>query len=497
MQTANATNCLPTFPADVEELVGGELLPPQPAASTAAAIAVAMLGMSGRQQRMTFGSFRLRAGQPWSVEGRVGECAVPRYTPVTVLCRCYARCGIVSAVKIARPLAQPILRVLHPQPTVRWRLTLLYSVLFLMCSAALLAITYWLFTKYTFGYYPPRPNLPLYGKPPNPAIVRFAEALSRQRSVDLHNLRVGYGVALAIMAVVSGVLGWVVAGRVLAPLRTITATAERISDTNLNERLAMSGPRDELRLLADTIDRLLERLETAFDAQRRFVANASHDLRTPLAMMRTTLDVAIAKPGGVPAQTRELDADLRVDLDDADRLLESFLTLARAQNGQLDERSQVALEPLITAALAVRAGQITAKRLTVESHLAAVEVAGSATLLRRMVENVIENAVHHNQPGGSIELTLTLMNGQHARLIIDSSGPMLDQSAVAELAQPFRRLGQDRIGSRNGHGLGLSIVAAVAAAHDGSLELYARAQGGLRVQITLAAATPQLPGTVR
>jgi signal transduction histidine kinase len=422
---------------------------------------------------------------------------MPRYTPVTVLCRCYPRCGIVSAVKIGRTPAHPILRVLRPQLTVRWRLTLLYSVLFLICGAALLAITYWLFTKFTFGYYPPTPNSPLFGKPPNPAIAAFARALSKQRSVDLRNLQVGYGVALAIMALVSGVLAWLVAGRVLAPLRTITATAERISDTNLSERLAMRGPRDELRLLADTIDRLLERLEAAFDAQRRFVANASHDLRTPLAMMRTTLDVAIAKPGGVPGQTRELDAELRVDLDHADRLLESFLTLARAQNGQLDEHDQVALEPLITAALTARADQITAKRLTVETHFAAVEVAGSATLLRRMVENVIENAVHHNQPGGSVKITLILLNGQQARLIIDSSGRMLDQSAVAELTQPFTRLGQDRTGSQNGHGLGLSIVAAVAAAHGGSLELHARAEGGLRVQINLAAAIPQPAATIR
>jgi len=156
-----------------------------------------------------------------------------------VLCRCYLRCGIVSAVKIGRTLAQTILRVLRPQPTVRWRLTLIYSVLFLICGAALLAITYWLFTRFTFGYYPPTPNLPLYGKPPNPAIVAFAKALSQQRSVDLHHLQVGYGVALASMALVSGVLAWLVAGRVLAPLRTITATAERISDTNLSERLAM------------------------------------------------------------------------------------------------------------------------------------------------------------------------------------------------------------------------------------------------------------------
>ena len=290
----------------------------------------------------------------------MAACAAPGYAPVTVLRRCYRRCGIVNAVKIGRTLDPPIVRVLRPQPTVRWRLTLLYSGLFLICGAALLAITYWLFTKFAFGYYPPKPNLPLYGNPPNPAIVAFARTLTRRRAVALRELQVGYAVALAVMAAVSGVLGWVVAGRVLAPLRTITATAERISVTNLHERLAMQGPRDELRLLADTIDRLLERLDAAFHAQRRFVANASHELRTPLAMMRTTLDVAIAKPGGVPAPTRELDAELRVDLDHADLLLESFLTLARAQNGQVDEHDLVALEPIITGALTARSDKIAA-----------------------------------------------------------------------------------------------------------------------------------------
>ena len=234
-------------------------------------------------------------------------------------------------------MARPSWRLLRPQPTVRWRLTLIYSTLYLICGVTLLAITYWLFTKYTFGYFPPKPNLPLYGNPPNPAIVAFAKALARERSVDLHQLQIAYGVTLAIMALVSGALGWVVAGRVLSPLRTITTTAERISDTNLHERIAMQGPHDELRLLADTIDRLLERLEAAFEAQRRFVANVSHELRTPLAMMRTTLDVAIAKPDSVPPQTRELDEELRIDLDHADSLLESFLTLAHAQSGEFDE----------------------------------------------------------------------------------------------------------------------------------------------------------------
>jgi signal transduction histidine kinase len=382
--------------------------------------------------------------------------------------------------------------MLRPRSTVRWRLTLLYSSLFLLCGAALLAITYEFFIKFAFSY-PPKAGSA------QSKLGALDQSLGSVRDAYLHRLLLSSGIALGIMALVAGVLGWVVAGRVLAPLRTITAATERISDSNLHERLGMEGPRDELRLLADTIDRLLERLETAFEAQRRFVANVSHELRTPLAMMRTTLDVASAKPGGVPGPTRELNAELRVDLDHADRLLESFLTLARAQNGQLGERNQVALEPLITAALAGRGDQIAAKRLTVHTRVTAVETAGSATLLGRMIENVVENAVRHNRPDGEVEVTLAAVNGQQARMIVDSSGPMLDQYVVAQLAQPFKRLGQDRTGSQNGHGLGLSIVAAVAAAHDGSLDLRARSEGGLRVQITLpavsacpSAATPRL-----
>jgi signal transduction histidine kinase len=387
-------------------------------------------------------------------------------------------------VKTGRTPSQPTLRVLLPRPSVRWRLTLLYSLVFLICGAALLAITYWLFAN--FAYSPPK-------EPFNPVMVQLQTAMSVVRSNGLHRLQLYSGIALAIMALVSIVLGWLVAGRVLAPLRTITATADRISDANLHERLGMSGPRDELRLLADTIDRLLARLEAAFEAQQRFVANASHELRTPLAMMRTTLDVAIAKPGGAPVQTRELDAELRLDLDHADELLESFLTLARAQNGQLEESHQVALEPLIRSALNDRADQIAAKELTVETDLNAVEVAGSPTLLRRMIENLIENAVRHTKPGGLIEISLASSDGRQARVVIASSGPLLDPGAVAQLAQPFKRLSQDRTGSQDGHGLGLSIVAAVAAAHGGQLDLHAPEEGGLRVHITLPAVSlPQL-----
>jgi signal transduction histidine kinase len=377
-----------------------------------------------------------------------------------------------------------------PDLTVRWRLTLLYSLIFLVCAAALLALTYGLFAN--FAYSPPK-------QPLNAVMYRVQQAMSVQRSNGLHRLQTYSEIGLAFMAFVSVGLGWVMAGRVLAPLRTITAAADRISDANLHERIELSGPQDELRRLADTIDRLLGRLEVAFKAQRRFVANASHELRTPLATMRTTLDVAMAKPAGVPEQTRELDAELRVDLDQVDRLLESFLSLARAQDGRLaEERSQVALDPLISAALAARADELAGRHLSVGTHLTPIEVSGSETLLERMIENVIENAVRHIEPGGSIEVALEPFQGEHGRLTVDSSGPILDQNAVAQLTQPFRRLGHDRIGSHSGHGLGLSIVAAVAAAHGGNLRLQARLEGGLRVQITLPASTiPQFAETTR
>jgi signal transduction histidine kinase len=391
---------------------------------------------------------------------------------------------------VTRKPAELLSRLRRPQTTVRWRLTLLYGTLFLGCGAALLAITYALVAHATSKH----PLLATFlshkfGEPIPPeakAASRFIR--SQQQIADLHQLEIESGVALAIMAIASTLLGWIVAGRVLRPLRTITTNTRQISETNLHQRLEMDGPRDDLRELADTIDGLLERLEAAFDAQRRFVANASHELRTPLAMMRTTLDVAIAKPDGAPARTRELDADLRLDLDHADRLLDSFLVLARAQHHQLGDQSLVALEELIAAALASRAGEIAASQIAVHTALTPVHILGSETLLVRMVGNVIENAVRYNQPHGSIRISLEL-DGANARLVIDSAGGVLDDAAVAQLAQPFRRLGQERLGSQNGHGLGLSIVAAVAEAHCGALELHALPHGGLRVELTLPAAT--------
>ena len=249
------------------------------------------------------------------------------------------------------------------------------------------------------------------------------------------------------------------AGRVLAPLSRIAETTARISESTLHERLALTGPRDELRLRADTIDRLLERLEAAFGAQRRFVTNASHELRTPLAMMRTFLDVAIAKPQGVPPQLRALDANLRGALDQTDRLLESFLMLARAQNGLVGEQSSVQLEPIITTALTARAAAIAQQQIEVRTTLATIRVVGAETLLSRVVENVIENAVRHNQRGGEITVEMDAHHDR-AQLAVESSGPVLDPEAVGQLAQ--RSPASARSGpAPNGHGLGLSRILVV------------------------------------
>ena len=396
--------------------------------------------------------------------------------------------GILEAAKM-RPHGKLVRARLHvPSGSVRLRLTALYGSLFLISGAVLLTITYLLVKNVTSpGHIVSSPNL----HPQTPSRGHLPTAAS-QHSVDLHQLLVQSGIALAIMTLISAVLGWIVAGRVLAPLRTITAATRRISEENLHDRLALAGPRDELKALADTIDGLLARLEAAFDAQRLFVANASHELRTPLALMRTTLDVAVAKPDGVPPQVRALDAELRDGLDHADRLLDSFLVLARAQHGTLTDQSSVAVERIITAALATRGEAIAEKQIQVQTALAPVRVTGSELLLTRMIENVIENAVRHNHRDGFVHIAYEV-DRDVARLVVESGGPVLDQHDVTQLAQPFRRLGAQRTRSQNGFGLGLSIVAAVAAAHGGSLELHARSQGGLRVQITLPGATPPQP----
>ena len=232
------------------------------------------------------------------------------------------------------------------------------------------------------------------------------------------------------MTVVSAVLGWLVAGRVLRPLRAMTAAARAISADDLSGRLAVPGPGDELKDLGDTIDELLHRLETAFAAQRRFAASASHELRTPLAMMRTSLDVATAKPGPLPPELTALASKLREGLDQADRLVENLLLLARAQHGARDDQESTALGPLIAGAIDARGELIEGMGLDVRQAADAGSViTGNPVLLAQMTANLIDNAVRHNHPGGWIRTEIT-RDGPVVRLPVENGGPVLDQGKV-------------------------------------------------------------------
>jgi signal transduction histidine kinase len=413
-----------------------------------------------------------------------------------------------------------------PRRTVRLRLTALYGALFLFSGAVLLAITYGLvvvrpvvtqfrvvsaaggIAKVVAGKASETIRAPACPLPSTcPPAVRFSGGGGTFRALPVpfsappgfrqivatlptpgerHSLLIVSAIALAIMALISIGLGWLMAGRVLRPLRTMTATAREISEVNLHERLAVRGPDDELKDLGDTIDGLLGRLETAFEAQRRFVANASHELRTPLAMMRTSLDVALGKPQA-PPEVEVLAGKLEEGLNQADRLLEGLLLLARAQRGALGEITEVPVQDLVFAALIAEQEQISQRHLTILDGTVASEVLGNETLLARLVANVIGNAVRHNVDHGMIVITNSSREGM-ASLVIDSSGPLLDEEAVQELAQPFRRLGPDRVADNNGAGLGLSIVRAIAIAHGGALHLHARPEGGLRVIVDLPTA---------
>ncbi|GAA3018953.1 HAMP domain-containing sensor histidine kinase [Streptosporangium longisporum] len=394
-------------------------------------------------------------------------------------------------------------RPASPRRTAGQRFTALYAALFLASGLGLLVLT-----NLLAGV---RVTEPAPGQGPGtpwPGLAReHAHRLEAQlvdaQAIQSRRLLAGSLVALVVMAVISVLLGRFVAGRVLRPLRTITAATRRISADNLHERLAVPGPADEVKDLADTIDELLERLEASFAAQRRFVADASHELRTPLTTMRASLDVAVAKPRPVPPQTLALADRLRTELDRVDGLLESFLDLARARHGEFRDRVPVSLATLASEALAARAADVAERDLTVEVRTGeAAWTRGDPTLLSRMVNNVIDNAVVHNRRGGRIRLETGTRTGHgpgngigHGTgdgstwLVVETGGPPLDPAQVARLTEPFRRLGADRTGSETGSGLGLSIVAAVVEAHDGLLDLRARPEGGLRVTVSL----PQAP----
>jgi signal transduction histidine kinase len=364
--------------------------------------------------------------------------------------------------------------------SVRSRLTLLYGGLFLLSGTGLLAIVYLLVVtefpdRYTTGDgIPPGASGPVYASDS----VRSASA--SQHAAQVHQLLIQSGIALGVMAVAAVGLGWLVAGRILRPLRAITATTRQISEDNLHHRLAAGGPPDELKDLADTIDGLLARLEAAFEAQRRFVANASHELRTPLTLERAMLEVALADPDASADSLRATCEEVLVAGRYQERLIEALLTLARGQRG-LDHR-----EPVDLAAVTGEALRARPTALAVRAALAPARASGDPRLLERLVANLVDNAIRYNVAGGEVAVVTGTRDGQ-ALLSVANTGPPVPADEVDRLLQPFQRLATDRSSGTEGVGLGLSIVAAIAKAHGAALVARPAPGGGLRVDVRLPA----------
>jgi signal transduction histidine kinase len=393
--------------------------------------------------------------------------------------------------------------------TIRLRLTLIYSGLFLLAAAMLLGFTYVFVVR---GLDPKKPTSRIstqeqafrkecgqvlsarkFGKPVTAAeqglIGKCESAFGKgvtvgatsQRDVAVHQLLLYSLVGLGVMGVASGVVGWAVAGRALRPVHAITGAARRASEENLGERLALTGPDDELKELADTYDAMLARLDAAFASQRRFVANASHELRTPLTVMRTAIDVTLAKPDRTPEQLEDMAAEVAVAVERAEALIEALLTLARSDRGPVS-REQADLAVLAEDAVDAAGPAIRAGSLRVETALTAAPTHGDLVLLDRMVANLVDNAVRHNQPGGWVQVA-TGMRGDAAYLAVTNGGPKIEPGLAPLLFEPFRRLA-DPAGPA-GAGLGLSIVRSVATAHKGDVIARARPAGGLDVSVLL------------
>jgi signal transduction histidine kinase len=370
------------------------------------------------------------------------------------------------------------------RPTIRLRMTLLYAVVFFVAGALLLSVSYALVRNNLTG----TANL----RGLSPGDYALHEAVQREVADDaLGKLRAQYAIALAALTGLSVLLGWAVAGRVLRPLQQITATAQRVSKDNLDERIGLEGPRDELKELADTFDGMLERLSGAFASQRRFVANASHELRTPLSVIRTEVDVTLADPDATNAELRAMAETVRDATLATERLIQALLTLARSEGG-IVRRDPADLADGARVALAQTAQEAADLHLDVHSTLDPAPVHGDRPLLERLVANLVENAVRHNRPGGTVEVRTAQTAGRSV-VEVRNDGAVVPGGAVASLLEPFQRL--DRGARGDGAGLGLSIVRSVAEAHGGSVELRARPNGGLVVRVSLPAREGAKPDT--
>jgi len=372
------------------------------------------------------------------------------------------------------------------------RLTAIYGSLFLVCGGLLLATTYVLVARATDdGCY--HRVVPRAGRPPlivgACGVSRRASSqtglgllIARQHAAEMHALLFYSGIALAITAILAVGFGWIVAGRVLRPLRTITETVRDISASSLHRRLSLDGPSDELMRLGDTFDALLARLDGAFDAQRRFVANASHELRTPLTVSRALLQAAATDPHASAEQLRATCREAIEVADEQERLIEALLTLARSERG-LDHSEPVDLTGIISDLLATREHDAERLGLHIDAVIEPADINGDARLAERMASNLIENALRHNVPGGTVHVS-TGTRARRGFLAVSNTGPVTAPGELHRLLEPFQRGDCGRPLGDAGLGLGLSIVQAIAAAHDATLTTSPRPGGGLDVSVS-------------
>ena len=360
--------------------------------------------------------------------------------------------------------------------TIRARLTLTYAGLVTGSGAVLIALVYLYMRQLQVAVPEQAPSTDGVEEEVYLRITLMSEFLNTMLVISLG--------ALVLLALLSGAVGWVVAGRMLAPLSTMNEAAKQAASGDLSRRLSLTGPRDEIRDLADTYDHMLDSLETSLGTYRRFAANASHELRTPLATAQTMIDVTLADPTASAEQLRSLAERLRETNRANVETVDALLDLAEAQSGDL-YREQVDLGEVVASALSQLVPEAGTREVDLpEPPDALVVVEGDPVLLRQAVSNLLRNAVRHNVAHGGIELELTSTDDR-ALLRVSNDGPLVPAERLESLREPFVR-GSGRGRTRDaGHGLGLAIVSAVATAHNGVLELSANPSGGLTVTLDL------------
>jgi signal transduction histidine kinase len=388
----------------------------------------------------------------------------------------------------------------RPQLTVRARLTLLYIGLFAVCGAVVVAVSYILVARLGapgLGQQPPsRSGIPASigaqcrseqpGTHPNKLLI--AQCIfqllgaQQQRSLTLSHLLEYSLITVAAVIILATVLGWIFSGRALRPVQLITAAARAASDHDLSARVALRGPHDELRELADTFDRMLSQLEATFDSQQRFIANASHELRTPLAVMRATVDVVASNPEISPDEVNRMAVDIREAVDHAENLISALLILARNERG-LVVHEHVDLATVIEDVLdAVNPGD----RHT-HADLGSAPISGDPVLIERLAANLIDNAIRYSSPAGDIWI-LTRLTAENSQLVVANTGHAISQADADRIFQPFQRL-DDRT-SHDGYGLGLAIVRSIVTVHNGSASAEPRSDGGLTITVTIPVVRP-------